>query len=174
MASAIDPWYVLRSKPRKEEALFEFASQKGYKVYFPKLNVDPVNPRSRHIVPLFPGYMFVKVDLEDVGVSTFKWMPFSLGLVRFGSTPGSVPEGMVNAIRRRLDEQNSRKAENGSKFQQGDRLRVKDGPFEGFEALFERSTTGQGRVQVLMKLLNGKWAKTELDASSVKKWEETA
>ncbi|MEJ2353879.1 MAG: transcription termination/antitermination NusG family protein, partial [Anaerolineales bacterium] len=68
-------WYAMRSKPRKEEVLWRQLSAQGYEVYFPRLRVNPVNPRSKKLRAYFPGYMFINVDLEEVGRSTFKWMP---------------------------------------------------------------------------------------------------
>ena len=37
-----------------------------YEVFYPCLRIHPVNPRSRKIVPYFPGYLFVEADLELV------------------------------------------------------------------------------------------------------------
>jgi transcriptional antiterminator RfaH len=170
MVNNNSPWYVLRSKSQKEDALYQFASMRGYTVYYPKLRVDPVNPRSRHVVPFFPGYMFVRADFQEVGVSSFQWMPYSLGLVSFGSTPGKVPDAMVTGIQRRLEEQNEKQPVVDG-FEPGERLIVKQGPLAGFEALFEKRLRGQDRVRVLMKLLNGKWARTNLDSAVIGKWD---
>ncbi|HEB63956.1 MAG TPA: hypothetical protein ENJ02_00220, partial [Chloroflexi bacterium] len=62
-------WYVLRSKARKEDAVYAQALQRGLEVFYPRLRVNPVNPRARKVRPYFPGYMFVRVDLEAVGRS---------------------------------------------------------------------------------------------------------
>ena len=73
-------WYALRSKPRKEEALWGQLLARGFETFYPRLRINPVNPRARKLAPYFPGYMFVYADLEEVGPSTFNYMPFSLGL----------------------------------------------------------------------------------------------
>ena len=96
-------WYVIRSKPRKEEALWRQVKSKDIEVYFPRLRVNPVNPRSRKLVPYFPGYMFVQVDLEEIGLSTLQWMPYSIGLVSFGGEPAAVQEHLIHEIRKRVD-----------------------------------------------------------------------
>jgi len=64
-------WYALRSKPHKEEAVLHQVVTRGYEVFYPRLRVKPVNPRARKIQPYFPGYMFIHVDLEEAGLSTF-------------------------------------------------------------------------------------------------------
>ena len=84
-------WYALRSKPRKEEVVWKQVRTQGFEAYFPRLRVNPVNPRSRKLRPYFPGYLFVYADLEEVGVSVFQWMPHSIGLVCFGGEPAASP-----------------------------------------------------------------------------------
>ena len=100
-------WYALRSKPRKEDVVWRQVHVRGYETFFPRLRVNPVNPRARKYKPYFPGYIFVRADLEDVGLSVFKWMPHTLGLVSFGGEPAIVPDNLIPAIRSRIDEINA-------------------------------------------------------------------
>jgi len=97
-------WYVLRSKPRKERALCKFARSQGHVIFYPTIPVNPVNPRAAKIQPYFPGYLFAHTDLSQVGASTFHWMPFSQGLVRVGGDPTYVPDNIINALHRRIEE----------------------------------------------------------------------
>jgi transcriptional antiterminator RfaH len=99
-------WYALRSKPRKEEAVYRQALNQGFEAYYPRIRVQPVNPRSRKVRPYFPGYLFISADLEQVGVSAFQWMPHTHGLVSLAVSrhcPGKPGAG----IRKRVDEINS-------------------------------------------------------------------
>ena len=64
-------WYALRSKSRKEDAVWRQLQSQGYEVFYPCLRVHPVNPRSRKIVPYFPGYLFVEVDLDTSRASRY-------------------------------------------------------------------------------------------------------
>ena len=97
-------WYALRSKPRKEDIVWRQLHSQGFEAYYPRLKVQPVNPRSRKVRPYFPGYMFVQADIEEVGLSTFQWMPHALGLVCFGDEAAIVPENLIHAIHKRVDE----------------------------------------------------------------------
>ena len=97
-------WYALRSKPRKEEVVWRQVRTQGYEIFYPRLKVNPVNPRARKLRPYFPGYMFVSVDLGEAGLSTFQWMPHAMGIVCFGEEPAIVPEHLIHAIRKRVDE----------------------------------------------------------------------
>ena len=97
-------WYALRSKPRKEDIVWRQVTQSGFETFYPRIRVNPVNPRSRKVQPYFPGYLFVLADLDQVGVSTFQWMPHTLGLVSFGGEPAYVPENLIIALRKRVEE----------------------------------------------------------------------
>ncbi len=61
-------WYALRSKPRKEDVVWRQLHTQGIEVYYPRLKVQPVNPRSKKVRPYFPGYMFVQTEIETVGL----------------------------------------------------------------------------------------------------------
>ena len=95
-------WYVLRSKPHKEAALNRYALQQGHHVFYPRIPVNPVNPRARKVRPYFPGYLFVQADLDSEGRSIFHWMPFSQGLVRVGGEPASVAPSFMTVLQDRL------------------------------------------------------------------------
>ncbi len=71
-------WYTLHVKPHKERFVFERLQSlehipvpgnvpnvaKQIEVFFPAVRVKPVNPRSAKVRPYFPGYIFVRGDLE--------------------------------------------------------------------------------------------------------------
>ena len=147
-------WYALRSKPNKEEALWREACARGYEGFFPQINVQPVNPRARKIRPYFPGYMFVRIDLLRVGFSALAWMPHSYGLVSFGSDPSPVPDELINAIQRRVEQVNAAGGELMESLKHGEVVMIEGGPFAGYEAIFDARLPGSERVRVLLKLLS--------------------
>ncbi|NTV99684.1 MAG: hypothetical protein HGA19_00085 [Oscillochloris sp.] len=160
-------WYALHSKPRKEDILWQHARARGFEVFYPRIPVKPVNPRARTIVPYFPGYMFVRVDLATVGVSVFEWMPNALGLVSFGGEPAVVEDALIVAVRR----QARAIAEAGGKLlhglRRGDLVTIRGGPFVGYEAIFDGHASGADRVRVLLELLNDRRVAMELGADQI-------
>lgn len=165
-------WYALRSKARKEEILFRQVRARGYEIFYPQLRVNPVNPRSRKVRPYFPGYMFVNVDIEDIGLSTFQWMPFSLGLVTFGDEPAPVPENLIHSIRKKLEAIAAAGGEIFDGLSEGDEVRITDGPFAGYEAIFDARLPGSERVRVLLQLLNSqRQVPVELNAGQIEREE---
>ena len=162
-------WYVLRSKPRKEGALQRFARQNGHEVFFPSIPIRPVNPRASRIAPYFPGYLFVHTDLHAVGETTFHWMPYSAGLVMVGGEPGMVPEPVVRGIAARVREIWGGAALLPDRFQHGDRVLVREGAFEGYQALFDARLPGTERVRVLLKMLNDRYVPLEVSMELIEK-----
>ena len=160
-------WYALRSKPNKEGPLWREVHAQGFEVFYPEIRVQPVNPRSRKVRPYFPGYMFVRVDLPEVGPSAFMWMPHSYGLVIFGPEPSTVPEELINALHRRVDAINQAGGEILDGLKHGETIKINSGPFMGYEALFDACMTGGERVRVLLKLLEKRLVPLELPMGQI-------
>jgi transcriptional antiterminator RfaH len=97
----------------------------------------------------------------------FQWMPFSLGLVSFGGEPASVPDSLLNAIRRRVDEINAAVAKQLDGLKQGDEVIIWGGPFDGYQAIFDARLSGNERVRVFLNLLEVRQMKIELPANQI-------
>lgn len=147
-------WYTLRCKPRKEELVYQQMLNQQIAVYYPRLRVNPINPRAKKVKPYFPGYMFIRVDIDRLGLSYFRWMPHTLGLVSFGDEPASVPEHLILAIQKRVKEVAEAGGELFLGLKPGDLVWIREGPFAGYEAIFDARVPGKERVRVLLKLLS--------------------
>ena len=162
-------WYALRSKPRKEEVLWRQLRSHEFEVFFPRLKFQPVNPRSRKWRAYFPGYMFVQVDLDEVGLSTFQWMPHAIGLVSFDGVPSGVPENLIHAIEKRVEEIAAAGGEFFDGLKPGDQVKISNGPFQGYEAIFDTRIPGSERVRVLIQMLSDRRLPVELQAAQVER-----
>ena len=166
----VNGWYALRSKSRKEDVVWRQVLSQGFEAYYPRMRVHPVNPRARKIIPYFPGYLFVRMDLEAVGLSVFQWMPHTLGLVSFGGEPATVPDHLVYAIHKRVDEINVAGGEVFDGLKPGDTIWISDGPFRGYEAIFDARLPGSERVRVLLEFLgNKRRVPLDLDARQIER-----
>jgi transcriptional antiterminator RfaH len=146
-------WYALQSEFQQENLLWEQLCIRNIEAYYPRIIVHPVNPRSKKIKPYFPGYMFVNVDLEQVGGSTFQWMPGVAQIVSFGNEFTPIPDHLIQAIRERVNELNAAENRSLENFNPGDLVVVRAGTFAGYEAIFDSRLPGQDRVRVLLQLL---------------------
>jgi transcription antitermination factor NusG len=160
-------WYALHSKPHKEELLAEQLELRKIETYAPRIRVQVVNPRARHVRAYFPGYIFVRVDLGDLGMSGIQYVPGSAGVIMFGGEPAYVPDGLISAIRQRVDEINLAGGELFDVLKSGEPVRVHSGPFAGYEAIFDARLPGTERVRVLLKLLRNRQMPVELPAGYI-------
>jgi transcriptional antiterminator RfaH len=161
-------WRVAQSKPHKEEYLWRYLLTQGYEVFYPHLTAKPVNPRSRPRQPYFPRYLFVRGDDERVNPLAFRWMPGATGLVVIGGDVAQVPDSIVAGIQRHLEAVNAAGSELFARLKQGDRVIIQEGPFAGYEAIFDVRLSGQERVRVLLKLLQGRCVRMNVRVSQIR------
>jgi transcriptional antiterminator RfaH len=157
-------WYALRVKPHKERSVYELLQTRQVTVYFPTIQVKPVNPRAARVRPYFPGYLFVQSDLDDAGSNAFSWTPGTRGLVTFGDLPAIVPDNLIYELRQRIRQLEAQGGLFVSRFQKGEPVRIISGPFAGYEAIFDVHLPGDQRVQVLLAFLSQHPQPVKLDA----------
>ena len=119
--------------------------------------------------PYFPGYLFVRTRLEDVGQSVFAWLPFVNGLVSFGAEPAVVPEELVGMLKRRVDEINAAGGLQMVGLVKGDTVLIHGGPFDKYEAIFDAHVGGSERVHVLLRLLEQRQVRVDLPLEQIEK-----
>ena len=161
-------WYVVRTKPRKEDFLAEQMEIRRIEIYNPRIRVQVVNPRARRIKAYFPGYIFVHLDLDKSGTFSLQYIPGAAGLVSFGGEAAEVPDGLVHAIRRRVDEINIAGGELFDVLKLGETVVIHSGPFAGYEAIFDARLPGSDRVRVLLKLLKNRQMQVDLPVGQVR------
>lgn len=161
-------WYVLQSKPKKENQLYAYLESQGFEVFYPTIRVQPVNPRSSKIRPYFPRYMFVHVDLETVGISALQWVPGAVGLVQFEHYAASVPDPVIHELKRRVAAIEAAGGIQLEGLKRHDPVRITHGPLAGYDAIFDLRLSSSQRVQVLLEIL-GRQVKVKIDASMIEK-----
>jgi len=149
-----EKWYALHVKAHKEQGVHDYLVAQGIADYYPYLRVKPVNPRSRKRRPFFPGYVFVRLNVGELGSNALRWTEGTYGLVTFGDEPAPVPDGLIEEVRRQVESVNAAGVEIRPKMAPGDRVRIVDGAFEGYEAIFDANLAGKDRVQVLLSYLS--------------------
>jgi len=146
-------WYVVQTKPRKENLAIENLQRQGFTAYCPQ---TILTKRRRHhwekvIEPLFPRYLFVQLN---IGVDNFAPIRSTLGvigLVRFSNQPAVMPDSAIQAIQQQEQEIISHGSED-MRWQKGDVVEVIEGPFAGLRGVFQKKT-GIERVSLLLDIL---------------------
>ena len=165
----MEQWYVMQSKPQKEKLLYEQLRSREIETFYPSIRTKPVNPRARKYKSYFPGYMFVHVDLDLVGISALQWVPGAVGLVNFGGEPASVAESMLQAIRNKVEKISANALNPAAAFKPGDTVSINEGPFSGLKAVFDTRLSDSQRVRVLLEVLRARQLRVELPAGHIQR-----
>ena len=144
-------WYVVYTKPHKEEQAQFHLRLKGVDVFFPRLDLVRVSERRKRVIPLFPNYLFVRIDLQTE-FQYVTWSPGVKRLVSFGDTPIALDERVINFLKQRTDAEGVIKAR--SQLRPGQEVEIRGGPFDGLIAIIQDPPDDKGRVKILLKLLS--------------------
>ena len=163
-------WYALHTKSRFENVVNDGLAKKSLDVFLPKITVKSQR-RDRHKmirVPLFPGYLFVKTDLnphEHVEILKTTGAVRLIGSVR---GPVAIADATIDSLKIMVS--TDHEVVTGTRLKKGDRVMVIRGPFAGVTGIFA-SYRGDGRVIVNIEAL-GQFAAVNVDATDVEKLPE--
>ena len=104
------------------------------------------------IESLFPSYLFLKADVAHESLAPVRSTRGAIGLVRFGGQPAQVPAAVIERIQACVDGQDGLVRLSAPEMARGSRVRIKDGPLAGIEAIF-LAASGMDRVRLLLDLL---------------------
>ena len=159
-------WYLIHTKPKQENTAKENLLRQNYCVYLP---VCVIRRRrggriKRIVEALFPRYLFIHLD-----DTTDDWAPIrsTIGvseLVRFGLIPAKISENLIAAVKQRENEEGIHELQ-VSDFEEGQKIRIAEGPLEGYEAIF-KAKSGQERAIVLLKIAQN-MAKIQIDIDKI-------
>lgn len=144
-------WYVLRTKPRKDAAAASLLEKAKLEVFAPTITVYRAEGKRPAQEPLFPGYMFSRLDAHLGEVQLARYTAGVSDILRYGNHPAPVPDELVEAVRQRTASGPRRRQ--WSSYQSGDLVVITKGPFRDFEAVFDGHLSAAGRVRVLIRTL---------------------
>jgi transcriptional antiterminator RfaH len=144
-------WYVVYSKARKEQQAQFHLARKGIATFFPRLYLPASVEGSRRVVPLFPNYLFVYINLANES-HYVAWSPGVKRFVSFSDAPLPLEEKVVGFLKRNADSEGIITA--CSRLQRGQTVEIAAGPFSGLAAIIQDPPDAKGRVNVLLKLMS--------------------
>jgi transcriptional antiterminator NusG len=116
---------------------------------------------------IFPGYIFVNMDLNDDTWHIVKSTPKVTGFVGDATKPEPVPESEVRGITDQMAEGAARPKPKVL-FEVGENVKVVDGPFADFNGTVEEVKADKGKLRVLISIF-GRATPVELDFVQVEK-----
>ncbi len=171
-------WYIIHVysgfEQKVKDAILEQAEQKGLTALFEDLLVpseEVVEVRRGKKVStdrkFFPGYVLIKMDLNDETWSLVRNTAKVTGFLGAGGRPSPIPDSEAERIKAQVQEGVEHPRLSVS-FVSGDRIRVTDGPFSTFEGVVEDVDDHKGRLRVSVSIF-GRATPVELEYSQVER-----
>ena len=160
-----ESWYVLHTKSRFENVVYDGLFKKSVDVFLPKVMVRS-RRRDRKLmirVPLFPGYIFVRTDLNPYRHLEILKTTGAVRLIGTQNSPIPVPDNTIESLKIMVAGDNE--VITGRLLQKGDAVMVISGPFAGVAGTFVRYR-GKGRVIVNIEAL-GQHAGVDVDEDDI-------
>ena len=147
-------WIAASTHQFKEAIAIANLERQGFHAYCPMIrrNVRHARRLREVLRPLFPGYVFIRIAPQHQ-----QWRPIlsTIGiraLVRFGDQLGIMPRGFVEGLHAREEEGVVPMPRFREQYATGERLRFREGPFEGLIATVLKCEEND-RLLVLLDLL---------------------
>ena len=144
-------WYAVYSNRNKEEQAQFHLSLKGVECYFPRLWVPGSRLSKNRIVPLFPNYLFVRVNIA-LESHLIIWTPGVKRIVSFSDEPIPIDESVMRFLQAQANEKGIIQAR--SRLKRGEEVEISGGPFDGLMGIIQSPPDNRGRVKVLLRLLS--------------------
>ena len=147
-------WYVAQSAPRKEGVAIQNLLRQGFRACCPRVTRTRRHARRFYTAqePLFPGYVFVGIDVSD---QPWRSVNGTLGVTRLltdGKGPVPLQDGLVDQMLVMAREAGDEAAAQPA-LEPGQDVRFRSGPFAEFVGRVLSLKAGQ-RVEVLLRLMN--------------------
>ena len=158
-------WYAIYTRHQHEKTVARVLAGKGFEIFLPLYStVHRWKDRAKLLsLPLFPCYVFVKVEIEErLDVMT---TPGVHKFVTVGTQPAAIPHAEIDGIRRAIESGAS--IEPHPLLHCGDRVRVRSGVLQGLEGVLVRKKNVY-RLVLSIEML-GKAASVEIDAFMVER-----
>ena len=160
-----EDWFLVQFKPNSHNIAKGNLRRQGFVTFLP---LQEITRRRRmrfvsELRPLFPGYMFIRLDPE---ASPWRKVNSTYGvtrIVRFRDTPSPVPVALVTSLLSRCDA--SGRVLRPPSLAIGDKVKLVDGPFSEFIGTIE-TIEAEKRVWLLLELM-GQTTRIQADANQI-------
>jgi transcriptional antiterminator NusG len=159
-------WYVLKVQSSREDTIRDALERRvkiqGLQKYFgrivvPTEKITEIRNNKKRTVErkTYPGYIMVEMELNEKTWFTVRETPGVGDFVGAHGTPTKMTSVEVNQM---LNEQEQSSTTEAPKMkidvERGDRVKIKDGPFENFEGTVEEVIEARGLVKVMLIIFN--------------------
>lgn len=109
----------------------------------------------------FPGYVLIQMELNNDTWHIVKNTPKVTGFIGSKDKPSPVSDEDVQSLRTRIDE-GTLKPKPKYRFEEGDHVKIIDGPFTNFDGVVDEVKPEKGKLRVIVSIF-GRSTPVELD-----------
>jgi transcriptional antiterminator NusG len=158
-------WYVLKVQSSREDTIRDALERRvkiqGLQKYFgrivvPTEKITEIRNNKKRIVErkTYPGYIMVEMELNEKTWFTVRETPGVGDFVGAHGTPTKMTETEVNQMLGQETAKTDKVPTVRIDVERGDRVKIKDGPFENFEGTVEEVIEARGLVKVMLIIFN--------------------
>ena len=147
-------WFVVQTKSKQEDHSLSHLKDKAVEVYLPKMEVMTFHARRRIInrKPLFPSYLFVHVDADNV-FNKVRWTKGVVKVLLNFIHPVPVDDGIIGQIRS-LEDSDGIIRFKPRPSKKHERVRITRGPFKDITGIIDYWSSDRERVKILLDVIS--------------------
>lgn len=164
-------WYIVHTysgfEGRVQHSLEERIASAGMEDYFSDIVIPEENvvelvkgEKKTSKRKFFPGYILVRMEMNDDTWHLVKDTPKVTGFVG-NMKPSPISDAEVQTLQNRIDE-GTLKPKPKISFEEGDHVKIIDGPFTNFDGVVDEVKTEKGKLRVIVSIF-GRSTPVELD-----------
>ena len=145
-------WYVIQTKPKDEYRVETHLLNQEIEIFLPLLETHQYcsGKMVQRIKPLFPNYLFARLDLK-LHYYKVKWTRGVSKILGTGDGPIPISGKVIQTIREKVGKDNLVKLE--EEWKEGDIVQITSGPFKELMGIFQEKMSDNGRVRILLGLI---------------------
>lgn len=163
-------WYLVQCKPNAAQIALRNLENQSFDTFLPLQEITKRKGKifHRQICPLFPGYIFVKLHIDQ---GPWRQVNSTRGvsrLVCLGAKPSEVSIELVETLMARCDKKGIFRQTNetqSSQFNTGNQVQVTQGPFSGFISTIT-DIEPNNRINILIEIM-GQTTKVAINAGAL-------
>lgn len=162
-------WFVIQTNPKEEDVACLVLRQQGIEIYQPFMEKYIFHARKRILkkYPLFPNYVFTRIAPIEEELHKIRWCRGVRRILLDNYQPVPIDDDFVAGLCN-LEDKKSGTIKKPVTFAPGDVVRVKSGPMKDLYGVFEAWGSDEGRVRILIEMVNNK-AKVVMHSSLIEK-----
>ncbi len=167
MKKQTSKWLLVYTKAKEEQRAKTNLENQGFQTFLPMIAFVKMNrSKSTTVEPMFPRYLFIKLNLEKDNWTLIKSTRGVSHIVVFGQRFAEIPDRVVAHLKSGADKNDIFKQTiKRQEFEKGDTLIIAQGIFKDKEATF-LSKKSKERVRILLRFVNH-LITTEIAASDI-------